>query len=154
MAKLQDGGRAGPAPLPIQVEQVAAAARAANRQGLADEGARVRVLTRAGRWLVLHGTRLGSGDRTAVIIEAAGPAVIAPLIVEGFGLSDRERQIVPLVLRGASTQEIARALRLSPLTVQDHLKSIFDKMGVRSRRELAGRIFFDHYFPALVGDKS
>lgn len=152
IAELQDGGRSKSAALPIQVEQVAAAARAANRQGLADEGARVRVLTRAGRWLVLHGTRLGSEDRTAVIIEAAGPAAIAPLIVEAFGLSDREQQIVPLILRGASTQEIARTLCLSPLTVQDHLKTIFDKMGVRSRREIAGRIFFDHYFPAFVGD--
>jgi DNA-binding CsgD family transcriptional regulator len=75
------------------------------------------------------------------------------LIVEAFGLSDRERQIVPLVLRGASTQEIARALGLSPLTVQDHLKAIFDKLGVRSRRQIAGRIFFDHYFPALFGAK-
>ena len=153
IAELQQGGRSGSVALPIQVEQVSAAARAANRQGLSDRGARVRVLTRAGRWLVLHGTRLGSGDRTAVIIEAAGPAAIAPLIVEAFGLSDRERQIVPLILRGASTQEIGRALCLSPLTVQDHLKAIFDKMGVRSRREIAGKIFFDHYFPAVVGDK-
>lgn len=102
---------------------------------------------------MLHGTRLGSADRTAVIIEEAGPAAVAPLIVEAFGLSDRERQIVPLVLRGASTQEIARALGLSPLTVQDHLKAIFDKLGVRSRRQIAGRIFFDHYFPALFGAK-
>jgi DNA-binding CsgD family transcriptional regulator len=153
MAELQDGGQAGSAPLPIQVEQVAAAVRAVGRRRLTNEGARARVLTRSGRWLVLHGTRLNSADRTAVIIEEAGPAAVAPLIVEAFGLSDRERQIVPLVLRGASTQEIARALGLSPLTVQDHLKAIFDKLGVRSRRQIAGRIFFDHYFPALFGAK-
>ena len=102
---------------------------------------------------MLHGTRLSSGDRTAVIIEAAPPVAVAPLIVEAYGLSDRERQIVPLVLRGASTQEIARLLSLSPLTVQDHLKAIFDKMAVHSRREIAGKIFFDHHFPALFGEK-
>lgn len=152
MAELAGSGRPGLDPLPIQVEQVAAAARAAGRRGSAAEGARARVLTQAGRWLVIHGTRLGSADRTAVIIEAAGPAAVAPLIVEAFGLSDRERQIVPLILRGASTQEIARTLCLSPLTVQDHLKTIFDKMGVRSRRQIAGRIFFDHYFPTLFAE--
>lgn len=138
--------------LPIQVEQVAAATRAASQRASPDKGARARVLTKSGRWLELHGTKLGA-DRTAVIIEAAAPAAIAPLLVEAYGLSDRERQIVPLILRGASTQEIAHRLCLSPLTVQDHLKTIFDKMGVRTRQQIAGRIFFDHYFSALFDQK-
>jgi len=148
----------GPRPtsLPIQIEQVAARAHAAvHGAGLADGAvARARVLTRSGRWLVLHGTGFGGASgRTAVIIEAARPAEIAPLIVEAFGLSDRERQVVRLVLHGSSTQAIAHELILSPLTVQDHLKVIFDKMGVRSRREIAARIFFDHYFPELFAQQ-
>jgi DNA-binding CsgD family transcriptional regulator len=153
LTELRDDSRDGLTPLPIQVEQVAAAARASSQRGSLDNGARARVLTKSGRWLVLHGTRFSGGDLTAVIIEAAAPAVVAPLIVDAYGLSDREQQIVPLVLRGASTKEIAHVLSLSPLTVQDHLKTIFDKMGIRSRREIAGRIFFDHYFPALFGSK-
>lgn len=116
--------------------------------------ARARVLTKSGRWLVLHGTRFSGGHHTAVIIEAAPPAVVTPLIIEAYGLSDREQQIVPLVLRGASTKQIAHVLSLSPLTVQDHLKTIFDKMGIHSRRQIAGRIFLDHYFPALFGNKT
>jgi DNA-binding NarL/FixJ family response regulator len=44
------------------------------------------------------------------------------------------------VLRGASTQAIGAELHLSAYTVKDHLKSIFDKSGVRSRRDLVARI--------------
>jgi DNA-binding CsgD family transcriptional regulator len=142
---------AGPAGLPGAVYVVAAAARRAAGKGSEGvvEPARVRVQTRSGRWLVLHGSVLDGGARarTSVIIEVARPAEIAPLIVQAYGLTDRERQITQHVLRGRSTDEIAKQLWLSPWTVQDHLKAIFDKIGVRSRRELVGRVFFDHYAP-------
>jgi DNA-binding CsgD family transcriptional regulator len=53
------------------------------------------------------------------------------------------------VLQGSSTGQIAAELVLSPHTIQQHLKAIFDKTGVRSRRDLVGRIYFAHYEPRV-----
>jgi DNA-binding CsgD family transcriptional regulator len=111
--------------------------------------ARSRVQLRSGRWLLLYGTRLSGGNRArvAVIIQPAAPHEVAPLVALAYALSDRECQIMRLCMKGQSTKEIAQVLTLSPYTVQDHLKSIFDKTGVRSRGELVGQIFLEHYLP-------
>jgi DNA-binding CsgD family transcriptional regulator len=110
-----------------------------------------RVLSRSGTWVVLHGASLVSGDahRVAVIVEPAHPARIAPLLMSAYGLTEREQEVTRLVLQGNSTAEIAQRLVLSAHTVQQHLKSIFDKTGVRSRRDLVGKVFLAHYEPRL-----
>jgi hypothetical protein len=53
------------------------------------------------------------------------------------------------VLHGRSTREIAEDLHVSGYTVQDHLKAIFTKVGVSSRRELVAQLFLQHYAPRL-----
>jgi DNA-binding CsgD family transcriptional regulator len=143
----QDAGE-----LPDIIYGVASRARRIGRGETGGELARARVRTGSGHWLVLHGSLLDAG-RTAIILEPARPPEIAPLIAEAYGLSQRERDVTQLVLQGLSTGEIAKALFLSPYTVQDHLKAIFDKVGVRSRRALVAQVFFEHYAPRLgAGD--
>lgn len=113
---------------------------------------RARVRTQAGQWLAVHASRLtGHGERseTAVIIEPARPAEVAPLLLHAYGLTRREGEVAQLVLRGIGTAGIAVTLRISDYTVQQHLKSVFDKTGVGSRRELVARIFAEHYKPNM-----
>lgn len=52
-------------------------------------------------------------------------------------LSDREREVLPLVCKGLSNQEIARRLNLSEETVKNDLHSIFRKLAMRNRAALA-----------------
>jgi DNA-binding CsgD family transcriptional regulator len=114
---------------------------------------RMRLNTASGRWLVLHASRLRASDaegRIAVIFEEARPSEIAPLIVDAYGLTKREGEITKLVLRGLSTTEVSNELYITPNTVRDHFKSIFDKVGVRSRRELVGQVFAQHYQPRMA----
>ena len=114
---------------------------------------RARVQTRSGQWLILHASRLadatGAGP-IAVILEPAAPADIAPLVLQAYGLTDRETQVAQLILQGRSTAEIVDALSISALTVQQHLKAIFDKTGARSRREFVAQLFAQQYLPSMA----
>jgi DNA-binding CsgD family transcriptional regulator len=135
--------------LPSAVLAVAARAVRAAEAGEPDAVATARVRAHSGGWLLLHGACLvEDGDRrVAVIIDAAHPARLYPLLMAAYKLTERERDVTEQVLLGASTAEIAAALVMTQNTVQQHLKSVFDKTGVRSRRDLVGRIFFAHYEP-------
>ncbi len=148
------GGGAGAVALPALGD----GAGGPQAEGGGDASARVR--GRSGRWLAVHGLPLASetaagaaagdgGGRVAVVVEPADPVRLAPLLMRAHGLTEREQDVTRLVLQGHSTAEVAAALYLSPHTVQQHLKAIFDKTGVRSRRDLVGKVFFAHYEPRV-----
>jgi DNA-binding CsgD family transcriptional regulator len=151
MDELSDGdweaGRLPPAVLSV----AGRALRSAEGRDEPGEVALARVLSRSGTWLVLHGATLVSDGRRriAVIVEPAHPARIAPLLMSAYGLTEREQDVTRLVLQGESTAGIAEKLVVSLHTVQQHLKSVFEKTGVHSRRDLVGKVFFSYYEPRL-----
>jgi len=111
------------------------------------------VKTPAGTWLVLHGGLLGasrSGD-VAVFIQRAHPTLVAPLLLKAYGLTPREQEVAQLTLRGASAIQAAQRLTISPHTVSDHMKSIFEKTGARTRGELSATLFFGEHLPRIQG---
>jgi DNA-binding CsgD family transcriptional regulator len=140
----------GDSSMPLIVMSLAVKARQAF-DGTIHEIATARVPRRSGGWLLMHAAILEGDSRgsVAVMLHPAKQPEIASLIVEAYGLSTREREVARLVLAGLSTQEMAESLHISPYTVQDHLKAIFAKVGVHSRRELVAQIFMEHYAPRL-----
>ncbi|MHA3701155.1 response regulator transcription factor [Jatrophihabitans sp. YIM 134969] len=129
--------------LPATVLVSVAAARAE------DQLAVNRAVGTDGSWVTIRATSFAAepGGATVpdvvVTLDSASAADVSDLALSAHGLSPREQEVTGLVLRGASTSAIAASLHLSPHTVQDHLKSVFAKLGVNSRRALVQRLVVD-----------
>jgi DNA-binding CsgD family transcriptional regulator len=113
----------------------------------------LRARARSGRWLTLYGSLSEATPErpaeTVIIIEPTKPEELLPFSMTAYGLSPREEELVKLVVRGLSTTRISQVLFISEHTVQNHLRSIFEKVGVRSRGELVKQLFFDNLYPTL-----
>jgi DNA-binding CsgD family transcriptional regulator len=145
---LRDVGVPDPEGLPTCVRVVALRASGREMPTLAPPSARAR--TRGGAWVTIRGAALDAGRRIAIVMEPTPTADVTSMMLAAHGLTVREQQIAEHVLRGLSTQDVGEALKISEYTVQDHLKSIFDKTGVSSRKELAGRLFLGTPLPAVA----
>lgn len=119
-------------------------------RALTDEGtAEIPVLTvtdeRSGEVYRLRAERVEGADgrpRGLVLIEPAasvGQAGTIEALID-LSLTRREAEVALAVLRGRSTIEVAAELVVSPHTVHDHLRKVFDKLGVNSRQQLALRL--------------
>jgi DNA-binding CsgD family transcriptional regulator len=134
--------------LPSAVHALAAFVR---EQGAAAEGANVVTVPGRDGLVTLHASKPDPvGDRIAIVIEAARGPRAATVRLEAAGATAREREVATLIARGLTNPEIAETLVLSPHTVGDHVKSLFDKLDVASRQELVARVFLDEYLPEVI----
>jgi DNA-binding CsgD family transcriptional regulator len=128
--------------LPIHVYEVVGRLLAAEAGEDPHRLPRVRVRASDGRWAIVEAARVnGMPDTIAVSVHAAGVDDVLALVSRVYGLTARERELVELVLEGIDTRELARRMFISRYTVNDHLKSVFAKLGIRSRRELVTGLF-------------
>jgi DNA-binding CsgD family transcriptional regulator len=105
--------------------------------------ARVRLTTSRGVLLDVQASRLRGHDRDGAIVVTLVPAdahARSSLMLAAHGLTAAQCRIAELVLQGLATREITSELRISEYTVQDHLKAVFEKLGVASRRELVAML--------------
>lgn len=127
----------------------AANAVAAAVRGNVDwQGASSRLPLPGSRMLSLHAARTTGGDAdVAVIVDGARPAQVAAMLVDAYGLTPRQREVLGSLLLGHSPGRIARELGVSEHTVNDHRKAIYQRLGVSSRSELAALLQSDQYIP-------
>ena len=120
-----------------------------------------------GEWLRREGRRVDARAQlrtayeqfTAIGMEAFGERARKELLATGekvrerstetrYDLTDQEQQIAQLARDGLSNPEIGARLFLSPRTVEWHLRKVFGKLGIRSRRELRGALADSEPVPA------
>lgn len=138
------------AALPVPLISLAAFARR-RPQDPARESDTIAVPTLSG-WITLHAS-LPEGEaagRVAIVLERAAGSHATALRLEAHGVTAREAEIATLIAQGLTNPEIAERLVISPYTVQDHVKSLFEKTGVGSRQELVARMFLEEYLPRLA----
>jgi DNA-binding CsgD family transcriptional regulator len=135
LAEVED---AAPGSFTMILYAVAARAHAA-----ASGTARARMRDAGGNWVVLQASRLIAGDDPGQMVVTVEPATthdLLSLLLAAYGATARERDVCREVLSGNSTVDIGRHLFISPHTVHDHLKALFDKVGVGSRGELVAKL--------------
>jgi DNA-binding CsgD family transcriptional regulator len=124
--------------LPAVIYPAAARARSGNDA----TGAHALVRGADGGWMMVEAATL-EGQRQgeiAVNLRAATTTETFALLCRVYALSRRERQVVELLAAGLDTRAVTQRLFISRHTVQDHLKSIFEKIGIHSRRELLSKL--------------
>ncbi|WP_168714828.1 helix-turn-helix transcriptional regulator [Streptomyces sp. A0592] len=130
------------APLPQPVLHALSRARTAGDASL-------RMRSRTGLWVSLTATRTDADGGVAVMIQPSSPEHVIGILMDAYGLTLREQQVAQLVTYGMSDTDIGRRLGISPHTVRDHLKKVFDKTATNSRGRLLQLLYFSHYQPDI-----
>lgn len=86
------------------------------------------------------GRRPGAGRAFEAVQRSHGLLLLASLIFAAYAFTPRESEVVTLMLKGAPAKQIASTLKISQYTVNDHIKAIFEKVGVGTRGQLAAAL--------------
>ena len=116
------------------------------RAAFPDWHSEIGILVGEGDLVVEHFTASGTQQGEILGVPASDRTVDLPatqlssLLLSAHGLTTAQSRVVAQVIRGHSTRQIVRELHISANTVQEHLTAAFDKLGVRSRRELVAAV--------------
>lgn len=149
LADLADDGLRLEDELPMAVHALASRLRRTRVDVAASLRARARGAS--GRWYSMRAALAEPNEYGAsaivIVVQPAAVREIAGLLTQLYDLSAREREVVAAVARGESTKAIAAALGVSAHTVVEHIERACQKIGVRGRRALVAKLFFDGYSP-------
>lgn len=152
---LRDIGLSMPDDVPLSVIALASRVRSRRKAGTEEEHVRIRGLS--GRWYTLRASLSEPSPRgessVVIVIRPAMALEVATILTRLYGFSAREREVVAAVARGEATKTIAAALGVSPHTVTEHIERACDKLGVRGRKALVAKLFFEGYAPKLGNAK-
>jgi DNA-binding CsgD family transcriptional regulator len=106
------------------------------------ESAVARVPCKRGGWISVQASHLrGRGrEQVVVLLQPATPQEASSMMLAAHALTPAQHRVTALVLQGRSTAEIVATLQISSHTVQEHLRAVFDRFGVGSRRELVAAL--------------
>lgn len=86
------------------------------------------------------GIKLFTKNKQLIVIEGGGtPGLVDEEKIKELGISKREYEVLGLIARGHTNQEVAELLFVSPNTVKTHLANIFAKLDVNRRTQAIQR---------------
>ncbi|HET9983157.1 MAG TPA: LuxR C-terminal-related transcriptional regulator [Longimicrobiales bacterium] len=156
---LADVGIVSPGGIPLAITSAVERVRRMQARAEPDERADVvlRARGRSDRWYTIRAMLAepdAAGDVAAiVVVQPSTPRERAAILTRLYDLSRREREVTAAVARGESTKRIAARLGVSPHTVKEHLDRACAKIGVRGRKALVAKLFFDGYAPGLAAER-
>jgi DNA-binding CsgD family transcriptional regulator len=106
------------------------------------ESAVARLPSKRGGWISMQASRLRAPGREQVVVllQPATTQEVSSMVLAAHGLTPTQHRVAALVLQGRSTAEIVTTLHISTNTLQEHLRAVFDRFGVGSRRELVAAL--------------
>ena len=127
--------------VPVPVLATAARVIAPDIDGAVDSAV-ARLPSKRGGWISVQASHLRGPDQEQVVVllQPATTQEVSSMVLAAHGLTPAQHRVAALVLQGRSTAEIVATLQISTNTLQEHLRAVFDRFGVGSRRELVAAL--------------